>query len=445
MSNIENDMLFNINNNINSKYFIDMLKRNYDKYHNLIYVGELIGELYTHSIINKDGYGFEAYMNRMEELYNQFHDKKVSPEYFEERKAFYIKALIARKLNIDLNAADSDQKINDYFLQEYVVNGYVSHSFPEAYKESIMANGLVASIDERGEKPANVTEIQDMFMSRGIVTPMGGYPLYGGSGIYYEHDFLRTFMHAVDAPEWFNWFTSSDHNNVYHKDVEVSPYILRNEEACDRNIMDLCLNAELSKEETEKVLTFYKENFRKFSSPKLNIALIPKKVVGKDSIEATDTKKLDAIQTILSVLHDKPRQYVEHDGNVCHETITPENFKVTTIPDASKYIYASDYYRESKEDLVSPEKNLDVITRIENDSTQRVVPSLIPKVEAAKQIILEKQEEKAKQLNQGQVKKRVLVKNDNISSGFASACITALITGFAGGVIATLLYNLLGK
>lgn len=63
-------------------------------------------------------------------------------------------------------------------------------------------------------------EIQNIFMSKGIVSPMDGYPNYGSSGIYYEHDFTKVFQHVIDSPEWFNTFTSSDHITSYPKKLK---------------------------------------------------------------------------------------------------------------------------------------------------------------------------------------------------------------------------------
>ena len=58
---IEEYMLLNIDININSDYFIDILRSNYVRYHNIQYVSDLIGELYIHHIIHKDGFGFNFY------------------------------------------------------------------------------------------------------------------------------------------------------------------------------------------------------------------------------------------------------------------------------------------------------------------------------------------------------------------------------------------------
>ena len=134
--NVNQDMVSNIEEHINSPFFIEMLKRNYDRYHNIHYISKLIGELYIHHIIHKDGFGYRTYMKKVEELYTSYFDKQISPEQFAIQRAKNIAVIIAKKLHINVSnpiTKEDEKKIKDYFLQEYVANGYVSHAFPEAY------------------------------------------------------------------------------------------------------------------------------------------------------------------------------------------------------------------------------------------------------------------------------------------------------------------------
>lgn len=382
-------MLKNIDKNINSAFFMEMLRKNWEQTHHIGFLSNLIGELYIHHIINKDGYGFEDYMTQVAELYLQFGERKISVERFDLQRAKLISTIIASKLGIDIKNVTPENmvRVKNYFLQEYVANGYVSHSFPEAYFDSIMKNGLVSSAEARLDKPLDIQEIQDIFMSKGVMAPMGAYPFYGGSGIYYEHDFTRMFKHAIDSPEWFNWFTSADHTVTFHDGIEKSPYILRSEADCRRNVNDLCLNAGLNEEETKKVMDFYQKHYAKFSSAKLNVALIAKRTVGKDIITDAVSQNMDLFETINYVLNDGARQYTEHDGNVYAGDINPEDLSVSVIPDASKYIKAEQYQRETQEHLMSPDFNLAIIQNA-YDNGNRLIPSIIPKLEKAKEIIL---------------------------------------------------------
>ena len=195
-------MAENISRNINSDFFVALLNRSWEKNKSITYLGEMIGEAYNFHILFKDGQGFEEYMQVMEKMYDEHHivlaDPNISHEEkrklsyeFERRKARYLATVIAKRLNINVYTATSDDvlRVKEYFLHEYVEHGYVSHSFPDAYRSAIMQNGLVANPGVRGDGANEKMKIQKMFMNHGVVAPLGGYPYYGGSGIYYEHDF----------------------------------------------------------------------------------------------------------------------------------------------------------------------------------------------------------------------------------------------------------------
>ena len=407
----EDLMMSNLEKELNSKFIIQMLRKNWEKYHNIHFLGNLIGEVYIHHVINKDGFGFKYYMTQIESLYSQYKERQISPENFDLQKSKLISIVIANKIGIDVNKEITQEdmtRVKNYFLQEYVVNGYVTHSFPETYINSIMTDGLIGTTEERKDKPQQIQEIQDIFMSKGIAAPLGGYPYYEGSGIYYEHDFTKTFQHAVDSPEWFTWFTSSDHTTAYHSNIETSPYILRNEEYCRRNVNDLCQNAELSVEETKSVVDFYIQTYDKFRSPKLNVALIPKKILGKDDISKVVPSDMDLFSTMTYVLRDGAKQYVEHQGNVYTGTISPEKFKVSVIPAASQYIKAEQYSRETKEHLTNPQSNLSILKNAA-DNKSRMTPSMIEKVEVTKTNLEQKvnlnNQEQPKQESNFQAKK----------------------------------------
>lgn len=466
-SEVEQLMLQNLENNINSNFFLEILKRNWNNGHNIHSLGKLIGEAYTISIINKDGYGFQEYMTQVESLHGQLKEHKISPDNFNLQKSKLICIVIAKKIGIDVTreVTLSDMlKVKTYFLQEYVENGYVSHSFPQAYYESIIENGLISSTEKRNDKPVEIQEIQDIFLNKGVVSPLGGYPYYGGTGIYYEHDFTKVFQHAIDSPEWFNWFTSSDHTTAYHSDIETSPYILRNEEACRQNIQDLCVNAELNLDETKQVISFYEKSYDKFNSPKLNVALISKKFLGKSDVSVVAPQNLDLFATITHVLNDGANQYVEHQGNVYNETISPNNLKISVLPTASKFMRAEHYSRESKAHLTDPKTNLEVLRSAEQNKN-RLSISMISKLETAKQLIENKiknsfpqrsQSEiqianqireknkiiaQQKQMSKQQEKGKTLVKKASTSNnGYVNVLIFSLIISFVAGALFMFIY-----
>lgn len=384
----------NINNALKSDFIIQMMKRNWESSRSIGVLGNLFGEVYTHMIIHKDGYGFEYYMNQMETLYSKLGTKQIDMEQFDTEKAKVISAVIASKLGIDTSkelSNEEEKAIKDFYLNEFIKNGYVSHSFPETYSESIMTNGLISNPNNRSNTPDEKQWVQETFMSKGVVAPIGGYPYYGGSGIYYEHNYSKIFQHAIYSPEWFSWFTSSDHILSFQS-IENSPYILRDQEACKRNVMDLCSNAGLSNEETERVISFYQKNYSEFSSPKLNVGLISKQLVGKSDISKAVPDDLGLLDTITYTMKDKASEYTEHQGNVYYDTISPSDIIFTSIPEANKYIKVEGYNRESKEHLTNPRSNYAIIKRaIKNAS--RMPSKMVDNVMKAKAMLEEKIQE----------------------------------------------------
>lgn len=90
----------NINNALKSDFIIQMMKRNWESSRSIGVLGNLFGEVYTHMIIHKDGYGFEYYMNQMETLYSKLGTKQIDMEQFDTEKAKLFQQLL--QVNLEL-------------------------------------------------------------------------------------------------------------------------------------------------------------------------------------------------------------------------------------------------------------------------------------------------------------------------------------------------------
>jgi flagellar biosynthesis GTPase FlhF len=117
--------------------------------------------------------------------------------------------------------------------------------------------------------------------------------------------------------------------------------------------------------------------------------LIPKKIVGKNDISKTVPFNLGLFDTITYTMKDKSNQYIEHQGNVYYGTIAPQNIKISNIPSANNIITITEYSRETKEHLTSPETNLDILKRAELNKS-RMTPRMVEKVETTKNKIKQK-------------------------------------------------------
>lgn len=78
---------------------------------------------------------------------------------------------------------------------------------------------------------------------------------------------------------------------------------------------------------------------------------------------------MDLLNTITYVLNDGTKQYTEHNDNVYYKTISPEYFKISVIPPASKYMTTKQYSRESRDVLTDTKNNLAIL---QNDKSNTI-------------------------------------------------------------------------
>ena len=130
-------------------------------------VSNLIGEVYTFCFVHNDGNEIKPdsvirYLERMSTAYLECHGQE---HLMQDIRAEELRKSIAQRLNIDLSqdsiSEDDETKIKDYFLKNYVENGYVMHSFPGAAEQSIRTHGFSSS--ERIWDNKEIMEIAHIF------------------------------------------------------------------------------------------------------------------------------------------------------------------------------------------------------------------------------------------------------------------------------------------
>lgn len=327
---------------------------------------QLIGEVYTFCFVHNDGSKIDtdeviSYVETMKEAYMEYLGEKNK---ILETRIEEIEKSIAKKFNIDISSSavsDKDTKImQDYFLKNYVQNGYVTHSFSGACEESIRKYGF--SSTERIWDNEEIMKIAHIFEDKDVISPVGGYSHYSGGGMYVEHNPSNIYWHGLAAPEWFKWFTSSNHN-IQSGKIEESPYYVRDYEACKQNVIDLCSNARLSGEETQEVMSMFENNWQNLGTERMCVALIPKSVIGKDNIEDAIIPGQSLHETIITVLNDGRNQYKEHLGNVLTQTITENDMIIMGLPNSREIFGECEFNRETRKKLYDPKLVLDMIFR----------------------------------------------------------------------------------
>lgn len=324
-------------------------------------VSEVIGDIYTYMFVHRDSNGINEYIRNIDKLYKEYKGDSKEMAYARSK---LLSESIAKKLGIDRNdtSSQSQEKIKEYFLQNYVEKGFVAHSFNGSAKQSITENGFSSS--KRVWDNQEVLNIAKIFTDKGVIAPVGGYSHYSGKGIYVEHDFKKCFWHSVGGPEWFKWFTSANHNDNSTK-IEDSPYYLKDYEACKQNVIDLCSNSNVSEKERESVQKFYDKLWTSLGKEDTYTALIPKKVIGKSIADKASISGKNAIETIIHVLNDGNKEYVEHGGNCFEGNIPIDSVVITKMPNAKEIFGDRIYNRETKEQLFDKEAVSKLKERVE--------------------------------------------------------------------------------
>lgn len=355
-------MIENIERTINSKEFKNLLKTTWNQTQDINLISNLIGELYTINIINKDGYNVDDYINQITSTYLDLHNQKISQEKFDYIKSETITKLIADKLDLNsekIFTKNEENQIKDYFINEYITNGYVTHAFHDEDLELILKYGFTPGIttDDKQE----IKNINLLFMGLGLPAVMGDYPHYDDQTISLNHDLNQTFISAINSPEWFNKFTSSNHNQDFNN-IDETPFVLRSEIHCRKNVLNLCYNAGLNLSETIEVMEFYNKYYKKYSSPYLNAGFISKEYINDSYIDKDRFIEQNAISTIKEILLEEKQKGLSN----YYVYLSPYDIKLTTIPIADEYLCVNHYKEEKYEDLYNPELNSNVNKKIKH-------------------------------------------------------------------------------
>lgn len=353
---------------------INFMQNNQDIY----FAKTFIGEVLRYCIIHKGDVKAEevcTYLQQLKGIYSKAH-KQTDPTFFESERAKLIIKSISLHLNFNKDyeelSHEEQQKIGEYFLKNYVKEGYVFHSFPSAREQSVKKHGFT-TIEQIWEHQ-KVKEVAKIFEKHGLLTALGGYNFYddnvtnttnGSNKIYVEHNPEEVFFHCLSSPEWFKFFTSSYHA-ANSNDLAHSPFYLKNYEACRQNVEDLCNNANLTAEETKTVIALFEHLWKTkgLGNPKLTTALIKKKAISKHKVAKATIKNQSLIDTINTVLLDRTHQFDEHIGNVVDASeIDAEDCEILELPPADRFLTCSQFRRETRKELYSPKRNIQALAK----------------------------------------------------------------------------------
>lgn len=312
-------------------------------------VSQIIGEVYIYAFSTQSCDGIEEYINNLLERFKEVR----KPSDRDEIRAEMLIEAIAKQEGISIDEIGSNELLRVKFLENYCKNGFVMHSFSEENLKNLSENGFQSAEErKKGDVGTNeIIEVAHIFENHGVLKACGTYPFYSGTGLYVEHDPRKVFEHSTLAPEWFFEFTGSNHNGL-DSDVSTHPLIMQDYDACKQNVEDLCANAELSDEETTKVMELFEKSWNRYGVGPKYVAMIPRAVVDKsDYSEILESSVgMSNQELITSVIKDRFQMFQEHVGNTVTHGIGADEFLIMPLPDA-KELFKADFVREEKEEL----------------------------------------------------------------------------------------------
>lgn len=273
---------------------------------------EIVGEAVRFMCIHKSADGLVDYLNKLHiiDYTNGIHYAVAS----EMDKA--IVESIGNKLRVeDINSAESKRAIYDYFVKNYVHNGFYFHGFSGVFEEAISQNGL--SNTERIWSHAELEEVSNIGAKGGNSKLLGWASINSQGKTFVSANPHVIYRYSVASPEWFAQFTAEG----FHVPVENNrkkAFYYRDYELARQNILAVCdqmmdssqedIDAKLAypnitSEEREKVISLFDKYWPILAGPqsKPMLALIKKSSIEPRAYHDLDTVCQSLRETIEAV------------------------------------------------------------------------------------------------------------------------------------------------
>lgn len=160
-------------------------------------------------------------------------------------------------------------------INNYLIDGYLYHSFNGAFLASIKNRGLILN-----NKPWDLNEteqVKKIFSSHGKKDIYGMYQGEEKTPIYLANNLISSSYYALSSPTWFLHFTTG---GMQDKECDKETFRNRDYSGCLKNILKIMHKYHLSKEEQDVVLVFFDKYYNYLGvnkSPK--VLLIKRKII----------------------------------------------------------------------------------------------------------------------------------------------------------------------
>lgn len=265
--------------------------------------------------------------------------------------------MTAVTLKIDLETVeypDNKRKILSYIYDRYITHGYVFHSFPSIYQESVLENGLdplhypyameslkeVKSILEKhGAKKGVNKDLNDIAYITVTDSPALAY------------------HYALSSPLYLSELVATSTYMENEKKYDRGAYYQKNFKKAKENIEQLCRDLELSNKEATVLLETFITEWKKLNATyaRPTIAFIKRSSLNKhylkdyrSILETCDKEELFySIERIMTSRMNGEKRYTP---------IAKEDIKIITLPSYQQILTNEDDFKEQVILETEPEK-----------------------------------------------------------------------------------------
>jgi|GEM_PF-2558604 len=317
----------------------------------------IIGNLIEYMILFPNSETIKDYLDSIKEIAPLL-EKSNGESYFKREKIKLLIKYVADSLSLkELEPIESKEKIFQYFLEQFIKNGYYFHSFNGAFEESIRKNGL--DTDTRQWNWEELNHIRAICSRAGESRILGWGDLNCQGKISIADETSNIYRYGVASPEWFAQFTSEGWHIPVEKPYDKKAFYKKDYNSAKNNIIMLCERLmsrseedikarkaypNITIEEKIEILKFFEKYWSILvtgnSSPKC--ALIKRSSINKNIGIANSyeeyckiAKKLKFDDYSLERSIDMLISSIENDTQL-QEKISPEDIIIINLPEYSK-------------------------------------------------------------------------------------------------------------
>ena len=299
-------------------------KYGYNQYSLMIVIDFLI----KYSIVIKDINNVSYCIEELKKLVYNYNNHKELVLHSNE----LLGELIKLKLNLTDNiSSDNKRKILTYLYEEYIVNGYMFHSFPSVFKELVEEKGIDAK--DYSYPLFYMKKLYYIFKNHKYDEMIPDYLLDGITSISITDSPAMAYYYAFRSPQYFCNLVST---SKYYKDnpcYDYEAYYRKDMDACRNNLLLLAKHLNMTDKEKDTVIMAFEKqwNLLDASNSFPEIAFVSRKDVGKDSLDDIDEiiKKSKHEDLVISIARITDSRY----SHVRRYTpLLPFSFTVNTFP-----------------------------------------------------------------------------------------------------------------